>query len=128
MYMRLFVIALLIHTLHSTDTSGQIPVTAYEPVAAFFDAKTKFRDTLEKCPVEIDFGKLKIRMDKNGLSATKRNPSDQLADISLAQVINADVAALDSAEKRREYCNSKLGVAKIRVYFLAFLKSLLHVR
>ena len=85
-----------------------IPRNAYNTVMKFFDTKSALRSVIEKCPMDVQIGKIKIHLDKNGLSASKIDNTQELQSISLAKTINDDIATLQTDEAKAVYCKEKL--------------------
>jgi hypothetical protein len=121
---RMTILFLLICTLIPTEKFGAhatkpakiftktnkdiIPVKTYKTVMDFFDVKSKLKTTLNTCPMRIDLGKIRITLDKNGLTAKKIKDSDSLESISLAKKIDDDIAKLTTVDLVQEYCRNKL--------------------
>lgn len=85
-----------------------IPQKTYKTVSDYFDVKSKFKTIVNTCPMHVDLGKIKITLDKNGLTAKKINSESTLESISLAKKIDDDFALLTTDELKREYCKKQL--------------------
>lgn len=94
--------------LFTPENKDVIPVKTYKTVTDFFDIKSKLKTTINSCPMKLDLGKIRITLDKNGLTAKKISEDSTLASISLAKKIDDDIAKLTTDDLIEEYCKNKL--------------------